>query len=527
MNTVEKHNRIFTVLLGVFIYCSLFLIFLFNFFGADDYSMQVGEIAQNCANGFDFSFRYGNGRFLGNLSLYYFNYFPIIRMIIKPLALTLLIFCLHYVFEIKALWLKIVTALIVIFPSSGFYSSCYSINACFGNYVLPVTNIFLCLALIKAIKTKKRKINFLLYFFLLLASVCMQLYSENSTIVFLVTAVFFVAYDLIASKKVYLCDTVFLIGGISGAVIMYIIPRIADNLIINTTTMSEYRKLVLSIPFFVGVIAKFAENISTAFLLFIIFGLLLIFIVKKESPNDKYKFGHILISAVYPIVCLLYQLIQTGETKVNSNVKLALLALMGLFLLNAFIIILRFIKPIREKTFLIFMTVILAMSAGMFMFVNLHGYRTFYLSLFILFSIILYLAQYIFKTYSLEMESVRVKQLSCIAAVVMVCFVGLLQFQTIQNYDFFAMRQEYVDIKIAEGCKDISVSKVPNTNLVRDEWIEFYKAFYTKNAPDVKITFIDREEWSWYWKYRSMLDNPIASVTYAVEHLGYGNNNGS
>lgn len=171
------------------------------------------------------------------------------------------------------------------------------------------------------------------------------------------------------------------------------------------------------------------------------------------------------------------------------------------------------------------MMFIFAMSVGMFMFVNLHGYRTFYCSLFIFVGTTLYLMQYILKTYSIEIIGIKKKQLNCIAAIVMLCFIGLLQLQTIQNYDFFAMRQEYIDIKIANGCKNICVSKVPNTNLVRDEWIDFYKGFYTKNAPDVKITFIDGEEWDWYWKYRSMIDNPITTVTYAIEHLDYGNNN--
>ncbi len=527
MNTPKKHDRTITVILASFIYCSLFIVFLFNFFGADDYSMQTAGYGHDYLNGFDFSLRYGNGRFLGNLFLYYFNYLPIVRIVIKPLVLTIMIICMFYVFEIKTIWQRIVTALLVIFPSSGYYASCYAINACFGNYVLPIANISICLALIKATGKENRKIHYLLYLLLFALSVCMQLYCENATIVFLVTAVFLMIYEILVSKKVSTSKIIFLTGGIIGAVIMYIIPKISDNLIIDSNTMSAYRKIIFNIPFSLGVVAKFAECFSTAPICIILAGLLLIYLVKKESPKDKYKFWHIFISAVYPAVSLLYLFIQTGETKVSSDIKLLFLILVCLFLLNAVIIVFRFVKPIKEKTFLLFMAFILAMSVGMFMFVNLQGYRTFYLSLFIFIGMTLYLAQYILKTYSIKMNGEQIKRVNCIAVTVMVCFMVLLQLQTIQNYNVFAMRQEYVDLKIAEGCKEISVLKVPNTNLVRDEWIDFYKSYFTKNGNDVEIVFVDAEEWEWYWKYRSLLDNPITSVTYAVEHLEYGNNNGS
>ena len=524
MNTTKK-NYTFTFLFAAFIYCSLFILFLFNFFGADDYSIQSGTATQNWLSGIDFSFRYGNGRFLGNLFLYYFNHFPITRIIIKPIVLTVLIFSIIYVFEIKPIWLKIIVALLVIFPSSGYYASCYSINACFGNYVTPISNVLLCLMLMKAIKSKKRKSNFLLYFFLFVLSVCMQLYCENSTIVFLTAAIFFVLFEIFTLKKLSLSNIVFLLGGIIGAIIMYIVPKLPDKLIIDEVTMSEYRKLIFNIPFSLGVIAKFSECFSTAPLWISISAFLLIYLVKKESTNDKYKFCHIFISAVYPAVSILYLFIQTGETKVNSNVKLFFLALMCLYLLNMIIIVLRFIKPIKEKTFLLFMMFIFAMSVGMFMLVNLHGYRTFYCSLFIFVSMTLYLMQYVFKTYNIKIDRIKTKRLNCIATAIMLCFIALLQLQNIQNYDVFAMRQEYIDIKTSEGFKEIYIPKVPNTNLVRDEWINFYKGFYTKNAPDIEVTFIDMEDWEWYWKYRSMLDNPITTVAYAIEHLDYGNNN--
>ena len=76
MKTTTKRNYENTLLI-FFIYALLFIVFLFNFFDTDDYSMQTSYSALQIANGLDFSIHYGNGRFIGNLALYYFNFYPI------------------------------------------------------------------------------------------------------------------------------------------------------------------------------------------------------------------------------------------------------------------------------------------------------------------------------------------------------------------------------------------------------------------------------------------------------------------
>lgn len=522
---MRKSNYITSIFFAVFVYLVLFVVFLFNFFGADDYSMQCGGLAGQVVNGIDFTVRYGNGRLLGNFFLYYFNYVPIVRMIIKPLALLILILCVNYVFNIKRLWAKIAVAMLIIIPSSGFYASCYSINACFGNYVLPITTVFLCFAFMKIYATGRRKAAGLILPLLFVTSVCMQLYCENATIIFLLSAICFVAYDLYSTKKASAEKIIFLIGGILGAAIMVILPKMVDNPIIDQDTMESYRHIVINIPFSIGILAKFAEYFSTAALWIVLFGLLMIYIVKKESPDDKFKLWHILLSVIYPAVCVIYLFFQTTETKVISGTKLIFLALTVLFFINAFIIFIRFVRPQKEKIFSVFMLAILAMSAGMFIFVNQSGYRTFYLSLFIFISLTLYIADYVVKEYNLKLDSTKTKQLNYSAIAVLLCLSVLLPLQTIQNYDAFAMRQEYVDTKLAEGEKTLYVPKVPNTNLVRDEWIDFYREYYTRHSDGVKVIFVDMEEWERYWDYRSMLDNPITSITYAIEHLDYGNAN--
>ena len=516
-------NKYENIFLAGFIYALLFIVFLFNFFDTDDYSMQTSYSALSIANGLDFSIHYGNGRFIGNLALYYLNFYPITRMVFKPMVLTVLIGCIIYVFKIKKLWLKIATALLIIMPSSGFYAKCYSSNPCIMNYVAPLANVFVCFALMKIIGCKKKKMRLLLYTVLFIASICMQFYSENATVIFLATAVFLIAYKYFTEKKFEADHIIFFIGGIIGAALMFIVPKHISYSVIGENVMSSYRQIIFNIPFAIGVVAKFAEYFSTAAIWIVIFGAVLTYIVIKESPDDKFKLWHIVFSNVYPAVCVLYKFTQTEEAKIISSVKLFLMVLMFVFLLNALIIIFRFIKDIKTKSYSVFAIFALAMSVGMFMILNQHGYRTFYLSLIIFVSLTLYLANYLIKTYNIELNANKLKIANVSAVAVLLCIGILLPLQTIQNYDVFAMRQEYVDERISQGEKLIYVPKVPNKSLVRDEFLSFYKSYFSKGHEEVEIRFIDIEDWERFEEYQSMMDNPLTSITYAVSHLQFSN----
>ena len=523
MKNTERKRYYENILLTVFIYALLFVVFLFNFYDTDDYSMQTSWIGVKELSGLDFSIHYGNGRFIGNLALYYFNYYPITRMFVKPLVLTVIIACCYYVFNIKILWVKIATALLIIVPSSGFYAKCYSSNPCIMNYVAPVANVLICFALMKLIKKNKKGINALLYPVLFAASIFMQFYSENATIVFLTTGVFLIVFKLLTEKKIYARYIVFTVGGIIGAALMFVVPKHLSYNIIGEDVMKNYRHIIINIPYAVGVVAKFAEYFSTATVWIVIFGAILIYIVKKESPNDRFKLWHYFFAAVYPLVCVIYKFIQTEEAKVIAGVKLFLMVLMFSFLLDAVIIFFRFIKSKKVRIYSVFAVFLLAMSVGMFMILNQHGYRTFYLSLMIFVSLALYLFDFLIKTYDLKMSAEILKVFNMSAVVVLLCIGILLPMQTIQNYDVFAMRQEYVDEKIAEGEKLIYVPKVPNKSLVRDEFLSFYKHYFTRDSEDVEIRFIDIEDWEMFEEYQSMMDNPFTSITYALSHLDYSN----
>lgn len=513
--TKKRYENIF---LTIFIFLFLFVVFLFNIYSTDDFTTRdnYGSVF-NC---FKSSLHMGNGRILGNFILYVFGFMPLFRIVFKPLVITAIIFLCEYVFNIKEMWQKITVSLLIIIPSSGFFANCYINNPCFANYVTPLFCFLVCMALIKISYWKNtiQKIAFNIVVFIF--AVCMQLFSENTSIVSFAFAGFMLIYSIVR-KKDKLKYSVFFSGTVVGLLIMLFVPKMIGYV---STDMSAYRGLVFDIPFAVGVIAKFSDYFSTVTLWIFIFGAMQIFLLKKEATKDRFYTAHFVIATIYPSICILYKFTRTPLEKVISGLALLLTALMALFLINAAVIFIKYLKQEEAKVFSLGMLILMGISVGMFMFININGYRVFYLTVFIFICLNLFFLNYLNNNYS-EIQTVlkpsKEKKFACL--VLMCCFAVMLPLQIIQEYDAQVMRHEYVEERLSAGDKEIYIPKIPNKNMVRDIYIDFYSSYVMKNYPDVEFYFVDIEDWDELDQYYALQNNPWESITYAVRHLDYGN----
>ena len=53
--------------------------------------------------------------------------------------------------------------------------------------------------------------------------------------------------------------------------------------------------------------------------------------------------------------------------------------------------------------------------------------------------------------------------------------------------------------------------------------MDFYNSYVMENYPDVKVYFVDIEDWEENDRYTMLQNSPLASITYAIEHLDYVN----
>lgn len=515
---ITKRNCYEKIIFAIFLYALIFTVFLFNIYTTDDFTAHsnYGSLL-GCLKA---SIHMGNGRLLGNFLLYSFVFYPSLRIIFKPLILSALILLCDYVFNINNLWQKIIISLLIIIPSSGFFSNCYMQNPCFLNYVAPILPFLICLALIKFSKNRNKFVTILLSIIIFICAVCTQLFSENTSVIFLIFSGFLFVYKAI-NKKITLTHIGMFCGAFIGLITMFLIPRTVSYI---GTNMSEYRGFIFNIPFAIGVMAKFSDYFSTVALWILLFGAIQIFLLKKESKKDAIYVVHVTIAAVYPAICILYKFTRTPSDKIISGLTLFLSLMISLFFLNAAVIFIRFLKEKEVKIFSLVVLFLMVISVGMFMIININGYRVFYLTVFMFICLNLYILNYLYNNYH-QIQNLfhghTTKNIVC--SVLMCCFAIMLPLQIIQEYDVQVIRQEYVEEMLLNGEKEIYLPKIPNKNLVRDIWMDFYNDFIMKNYPEVTFYFVDIEDWERCDYYTALQNNPLTSITYAIKHLDYGN----
>lgn len=513
-------------LLFVAMYVALFCILFFAPYVTDDHfeKMMASGFAtwMDCIKG---AVLYGNGRVLGNIGLLGCLKSEAMRVFLKPLIVTTAVFCVNYLFNIKTLYGKLLTAFLIIIPARGFFSFCFIKNPIFYNYVAPITFFLLCLSLLKcARETGKFKIIMLPA--VLILSIAMQLFSENSSIIFAIVAVSICVYEVVTYKKITARSVTMVIGSVIGlAVILFLVRFLTSQSLPLEYEMSEYRTVVLSIPYIIGVLAQFAEMFSSCAVLIIFLGAIEIFLVIKESPDDKLKKWHIIIPATYALISLFYAFIQSPERKIIAVVQMFFLGLFILFFINSAVIVFRFIKSRKDKIIISYIAILAMMSVGMFTVLTQHGYRTFYLSIFLVLMAGYYILSVIKREYSLD-EIVKKAEpvMNRVMVVLALCFTVVTSAMMMQNYSVILMREKYIAEKSAQGETTIQVPVIPNSNLCKEEYLSGYRAYLEENYGDNKYIFVDLEQWEMYEPiYLDIENDPIAGITYVLQNYNFNN----
>ncbi len=520
---MEKKNYK-NILFYFAVFLGLFCIFFFTPYATDDYGEKLSAFDCTWLECIKGAVCYGNGRFLGNIGLYACLHNDLIRIFLKPLFITVLILCSSYVFEIKSLWGRLCLALLIVFPAQGFFSFCYAANPTFFNYTVPIVFFMCALSIIKYTDIKAHS-NIILTVLLFIVSVCMQLFSENSSIIFSLFAFCACIFCLSVNKKVKLDYLVLFIGSVIGLAAMMILPKYIEAHFGMKYDMAGYRGIILSIPYMLGVVSQFAEMFSSAFAVILVLSAAEIFIVIKESPDDKAKKWHIAIPAGYSLLSFLYIFFQSKEKKILAPIKLLLLAALMIFLINSFIIVLRFVKEKKDRTVILFLGVLAITGVGMFTVLSQHGYRTYFLPLCLVIGIALYLLKIIKREYKIDFISPKTESaLNTALVCACLCFTAIITLQTVQNYDVYCMREKYAAEKLEQGESIIYVPKLPNRALFSEDYMEYCKEYLKQGRnEDAEIVFVDIEEWEWQEKYQSVLDNPVEGIMYSVRNFNFNN----
>lgn len=481
--TENTKNYKSVILLPALIFASEILVCSFFVNTHDDY-LTAG--VKTFYEAFDYSIHYGNGRILGNALVELLCNRHILNCLFKSVCLFLLIVLMSYLCSrINAKNLIIFFFLVNCAPIA-YYKEVFVWSHGFYNYVPPVVLLLITLAIMKSIYLGKKEVNVFTYIALILCGISAQLFSENSTVINIITAVAITAL-VIKNKKKTLPALVNLFSSITGAVIMAAVPKLLNV----SDKMSSYRGLTPLKNM------SFAESISSHFFielkyigdmypLWLIFSAVLLIAVHKRKDKLS-KLSRIIYDVVFSLSFLIFitKILLTYEIifVTNANLMLILSLSVAVYITFSLLVLLKLFSKDELKHVYFFLPLAI-ISVGELLIVHPIGYRC----LFITYILLSIPAVNIINRILGECRF-NIKVLYAIIAVTTVA----INFVNAYHYAYIGKvndaRIEYAQEQIDEGKYDIEI-----INLPYEDWLWYanesyaYKYTFNQGNPD-EMTF--------------------------------------
>ncbi len=294
----------------------------------------------------DFVLNYGNGRFLGNMGIFYLVEYTPLRILVKALIMSGLCLLLPRLLPLRNPFTGLLTVPLLLSVSPELFSQVYAWTSGFQNFVPPVFLSLLLLLLIRVCLQADRPglpVKLGLGFALLLLSLAMQLYVEHSSCIHILLLISLLFYSWKKQRKLLYPCVLSLIGALTGLALMFLIPRLSPDIMMD---MSAHKSLTFSggLLFTVvsaaknGVVllAKFSENTLALLLLAVLQSVLVWRRPHIFSPRERKALCFLLLAPAFSLSLSL----SLGESlsKWYGNVALAeslfLCGLMCLFLIG-------------------------------------------------------------------------------------------------------------------------------------------------------------------------------------------------
>lgn len=443
----------------------------------------------------DFSLYYGNGRFLGNFFGVFFSHYFEFAWIMCAVCMFLTILCANKVFLKNSAYTVFLTAMVVVFVSSGMFSECYTWFASFANYFIPITATMISLRLYCVLKDKTKgvliKTNLSLALLVFSASAC--LYSENTTIVLVVLAILLNIEALLKNKKITLAGTMYFTGTLIGAATMFLIPVLTET----SYKMDHYRGIATNIASLIDVVpgslVRFAEIFNSFTLMLFFLSFAFIVYIAKQEINSKSKSLYTTFFLMYPLVAVMFRLF--GYQSQMYPMMHIVEVLLPICYFVVWLAVIFLVVPKDKRITAIGWSVLLLSSIGPMLLVTQYGHRTYLTTYFIMLGMATYLLREsgIQETASDFFEKYlnkKVLTFSVIAIFTCTCLYSSMQL--VGNYYFYLERTEYIYYALEEGREEAKVPVLPFISVsIEDEWPNIIQDIVLDKDIKIVVTDID------------------------------------
>lgn len=180
----------------------------------------------------NFASCYGNGRLLGNMGVFYLVEYKLLRVTVKTLSMTAMVFLLPWTLGLRKWRSYVWSFLLLAGISPAMFSEVYVWTSGFQNYVPAILLFLLGLALLRRLaEGGKRGLAFCPL--LLLLGFAMQLYVEHSSALNLMLCTLLTLYAARHRRELLPAAAFFLAGAALGFLLMLRLPSLAPHTLVD------------------------------------------------------------------------------------------------------------------------------------------------------------------------------------------------------------------------------------------------------------------------------------------------------
>lgn len=524
--TARKKNLILPAEYAVVFVC--FMLCFFFILPQSDVFLFARENDGSVASAFNEALYYGNGRLLGNfISMWFSNHFEWAGTFVA-VTMTLFVFLMNKLVTNNNIYTVFPIFFLLLVPSRGMLSECYYMFAAYVNYVLPIALFAAILVLVKNMKkTGQGKAKQILMIALVcLFGVASCLFSENTTIVIVFTAISMVVMDIYENRKVKVHNLLFLLFSLVGCAVMIAVPRVTET----SENMEHYRGIAVGNPIGVFIssvvpaFSRFSEIFNQNTILIVVISFAIMMSWKNNSKFPKLRMICTCVAVFYAAWSIVSSSINLDSSNYIPRLNLINAVFVGIY----FVLMCSTVFSAKNKTECIQRIVgllIVLSSVAPMMVVSKYGYRTYYTTFFVcfLFACMIIKQSVDKESVSRFIKSGRIrKPLIAVMGAFSVLTCTFIFMQTVYNYDFYIYRSENIAEQINSGEEIVETAVLPCDAVSNESaWPNIIADSYGGNYKKIKIVDISSLKNNDFY-YDELLNSTMIDITkFAFEHLEY------
>lgn len=447
-----------------------------------------------------------NGRYIGNLIVIILTRFPVVATaLIEGVVVGIIYLCVGKMLDKKYL-LLIFLLLNVVMPKNMFTQTFGWISG-FSNYVFSFLSIILYILFLKKYYTV-HKMSVLSIIGIFIFGLFSQLLLENATIFFILSGIFTNLFYLFYNRSLNKHYFILFLSNIIGAIIMFQNPAYYNAAIGSTQTYKDINISFGSISWFQNTWENFTSQTVPYWFtnneyLMILLGITAI--VFTLIVNFKYK--QILLG--YFVFCTIFFIYKSysEDTSFYFEYENSISAIIYIiFCLSLVYCVAKGINGEKQK--LIILTTLLSQPFLVFPLIISDPINArCFMSSYLMFSLfIIEIIEYCISTVTIPNKYYeKLGKVYNVSVYVIMIFVLLCMGKDIRCSIFLnhatQEKAQYIESKVAEGEKNITVPYLPfsniytvNTNPTDEDWQENFNNYYHYPS-DIKYSYISYTEW--------------------------------